>query len=119
MGLEWIENQPRDVEVGDRIKLINMPDDPHPLESGTEGTVTSVDKRMEVIGVDWDSGSRLNLVLGVDSFDILNEGGSDAAIIKKSMPKPSLQGRDISPMRSKMNSSLKKGLQKSKDIRRS
>ena len=43
--MEWIENQPREVEVGDRIKLVNMPDDPHPLEAGTEGTVTSVDKR--------------------------------------------------------------------------
>jgi hypothetical protein len=114
MDLEWIENQPREVEVGDRIKLVNMPDDPHPLEAGTEGTVTSVNKRMEVIGVKWDNGSRLNLVLGVDSFDILNESASDKDIINKSMPKPTLKGRDISPARSNMNKNFKTALKKGK-----
>jgi hypothetical protein len=114
MDLEWIENQPREVEVGDRIKLVNMPDDPHPLEAGTEGTVTSVDKRMEVIGVDWDNGRTLNLVLGVDSFDILNEGASDTAIINNSMPKPTLKSKNVTPARAKMTKTYKTELKKGK-----
>lgn len=114
MDLEWIKNQPRQVEVGDRIKLVNMPDDPHPLEAGTEGTVTSVDTKMEVIGVKWDNGSRLNLILGVDSFNILNESASDKAIINKSMPKPTLKGRNISPTRTTMNNNFKTALKKGK-----
>ena len=65
MDLEWIENQPRQVEVGDRIRLVSMPDDPDPLESGVVGVVTSVDTRMDVIGVKWDNGRTLNLVLSV------------------------------------------------------
>jgi hypothetical protein len=114
MDLEWIDNQPRQVEVGDRIKLVNMPDDPDPLKSGTEGVVTSVDTRMDVVGVKWDNGRTLNLVLGVDSFEILNEGASDKAIINKSMPSPTLKGRDISPSRTKLNNSFKGELKKAK-----
>jgi hypothetical protein len=117
MDLEWIDKTPRQVEVGDRIELVSMPDDPDPIKAGTVGTVTSVDTRMDVVGVRWDDGRTLNLVLGVDSFNILNEGSSDKAIINKSMPKPTLQGKNITPMRSKMNSNLKKNLQKYKDIK--
>lgn len=114
MDLEWIDNQPRQVEVGDRIRLVNMPDDPDPLEAGIEGTVTSVDTRMDVVGVNWDNGRTLNLVLGIDSFDILNEGASDKSIINKSMPKPTLKGKNITPTRSKMNKTFKKELKKGK-----
>jgi hypothetical protein len=114
MDLDWVKNQPREVEVGDRIKLVNMPDDPNPLEAGTEGTVTSVDKRMEVIGVTWDNGRTLSLILGVDMFDILNES-SESSIINKSMPKPTLTGRDISPVRAKFNKTLKTSLKKGGD----
>lgn len=115
MDLEWIGDTPRQVEVGDRIKLLNMPDDPNPIEPGTNGTVTSVDNRMDVVGVKWDNGRTLNLVLGVDSFDILNEG--DKAVINKSMPKPTLKGKNVSKLRSKLNTNLKKTLQKSKEIK--
>ena len=73
MDLEWIENQPRQVEVGDRIKLVSMPDDPNPLEVGTEGEVTYIDNRMDVIGVKWDNGRTLSLIQNVDTFEILDE----------------------------------------------
>jgi hypothetical protein len=113
MDMEWIENQPRQVEVGDRIKLVNMPDDPHPLEAGSEGTVTSVDTRMEVIGVEWDNGRTLNLVLGVDSFNILNESlTADASTINNSMPSPTRKGKEITPTRAKMSNTFKKELKK-------
>jgi hypothetical protein len=59
----------RDLKPGDRIRLLEMPDDPAPIEVGSEGTVTFVtdlshlsDKIMFQIGVDWDSGRALNLV---------------------------------------------------------
>lgn len=117
MDLEWIDKTPRQVEVGDRIELVSMPDDPDPIKPGSTGVVTSVDTRMDVVGVKWDNGRTLNLVLGVDSFNILNEGQSDKAIINKSMPKPTLTGKNVSKMRTKVNKDLKKNLQKSKDIK--
>lgn len=115
MDLEWVGNTPRQVEVGDRIELLNMPDDPDPVKPGTTGTVTSVDTRMDVVGVKWDDGRTLNLVLGVDSFHILNEGASDKAIINKSMPKPTLRGKEVSKMRTQMNKTFKTQLSKAKD----
>jgi hypothetical protein len=114
MDLEWIENQPRQVEVGDRIKLVSMPDDPNPLEVGTEGEVTYIDNRMDVIGVKWDNGRTLSLIQNVDTFEILDEGTSDKAIINKSMPKATLQGKNISPTRASMNKNFKTDLKKGK-----
>ena len=114
MDLNWTEGIPREVEVGDRIELLNMPDDPDPIKPGSTGTVTSVDKRMDVVGVKWDDGRSLNLVLGVDSFNILSEGDSDKSIINKSMPKSTLQGKDVTPMRKRANKSLNSGLKSGK-----
>ncbi len=58
--------------VGSRVELIEMPDDPRPVPSGTRGTVTFVDD-IGSIGVRWDNGQGLNLIPGVDSFRILTE----------------------------------------------
>jgi len=101
-----MKNQPRHVEVGDRIKLVNMVDDPNPMEPGSEGEVTYVDKRMEVIGIRWDSGRTLSLIQGVDEYEILNEDSS----INNSMPSPTLKGSDITPTRAKFNKAFKTGL---------
>lgn len=84
-------------QVGDRIRLIEMPYDPSPILSGTEGTVTSVTVfpdpipssyseweggravRTQIpapnitaqVEVDWDIPSSLSLLLPGDRFEIL------------------------------------------------
>lgn len=52
--------------VGTRIRLIAMPDDPDPVPSGSEGTVTGGNKYG--IWIDWDNGRALNLIPGVDRW---------------------------------------------------
>jgi hypothetical protein len=56
--------------VGRRIKLVEMVDDPHPVEPGTEGTIYHVGG--DVINVKWDNGRSLGVVMGHDLFDILD-----------------------------------------------
>lgn len=52
--------------AGLRVELISM-DDPKAPPAGTRGTVTWVDGIGD-IGVKWDSGSSLKLIVGVDEF---------------------------------------------------
>jgi hypothetical protein len=58
----------RDLKPGDRIRLVSMPDDPDPIEPGSEGTVLDVTdlqglgKSSFQISVDWDNGRRLCLI---------------------------------------------------------
>jgi hypothetical protein len=58
-------------EVGTRIRLIEMPHDPNPIEPGTLGTVTSVHEKTRQIGVKWDNGRGLFLIIGVDKFEVV------------------------------------------------
>ena len=55
---------------GLRVKVIEMPADPAPVEPGTEGTVELVDG-MGQLCVLWDNGSTLSLIPGVDKFEVL------------------------------------------------
>ena len=55
--------------IGKRIKLISMVNEQHPVESGTEGTITSVG--FDVIRVQWDNGRRLGVIVGEDIYQIL------------------------------------------------
>jgi hypothetical protein len=55
--------------IGKRIKLISMVNEPHPVESGTEGTIISVG--FDVISVQWDNGRRLGVIVGEDIYEIL------------------------------------------------
>ena len=55
--------------IGKRIKLISMVNEQHPVESGTEGTITSVG--FDVITVQWDNGRRLGVIVGEDIYQIL------------------------------------------------
>ena len=58
-----------DNRIGKRIRCIQMNDDPHPIPSGTEGTIIHIGGG--VINVNWDNGRGLGLVEGVDSYRIL------------------------------------------------
>ena len=55
--------------AGTRVRLLSM-DDPQAPPIGTEGTVIGVDDAGNIM-VSWDSGGGLNLVYGVDSFQIV------------------------------------------------
>lgn len=55
--------------VGKRVRLVEMFDDPYPIEPGTEGIVYAVG--MDVINVKWDNGRNLGMVFNVDQFEII------------------------------------------------
>jgi hypothetical protein len=52
-----------------RVRLIKM-NDPHPIESGTEGTIYNIG--FDIINVKWDNGRTLGLVVGEDEYEVLN-----------------------------------------------
>ena len=57
---------------GTRIMLLQMGDDPHPVEPNTRGTVKFVDD-MGTLHCDFDNGRQLGVVPGEDSFRRLTE----------------------------------------------
>ncbi|MEX3635934.1 DUF4314 domain-containing protein [Paraburkholderia sp. BR14320] len=61
------------VKKGDRIRLVEMGNDPCPIPPGSEGTVRSVTEfeGWAQVCVNWDSGRTLNLVVPPDRFDII------------------------------------------------
>ena len=62
----------KNVKAGDRIRLLNMPNDPDPIPVGSEGMVVDVtDGPLAQITVDWDNGRTLALIPGVDVFEII------------------------------------------------
>jgi len=77
----WVRNNYGNGKLalpGDRIRLINMPNDPNPIESGTTGTVKEVNT-IQMFGedqlvVDWDNGRGLNLLVGEDEFEVIEKG---------------------------------------------
>lgn len=56
--------------IGKRIRLIEMENDPRPVEPGTMGTIKHVGGG--VYNVDWDNGRSLGVVEGEDKFEIIN-----------------------------------------------
>jgi hypothetical protein len=54
-------------EVGTRIRLVAMPDDPEPVPPGTTGTVTSVYRFADgaQVSVDWDPSAGRSLCLWI------------------------------------------------------
>ena len=57
---------------GTRIMLLQMGDDPRPVEPNTSGTVRAVDD-MGTLHCDFDNGRQLGVVPGEDSFRRLTE----------------------------------------------
>ena len=59
-----------DYLIGKRIKLIEMVDEPYPVEKGTMGTIYNVGG--DVLNVKWDNGRNLGVVIDVDTFEIID-----------------------------------------------
>ena len=59
------------LKAGDRVELLDMPNDPDPVPVGTQGTVVSnvpdpCNMAENIIGVEWDNGRTLNLCTEID-----------------------------------------------------
>lgn len=64
LNKEMLEFLKREYPAGTRVRLIRMDDSQAP-PLGTEGTVTGVDDMGSLL-VEWDNGSHLNVIYGVD-----------------------------------------------------
>jgi len=66
--------------VGKRIRLIQMGNDPNPVEPGTEGVIDFVDG-IGQLHVKWDNGRTLAIVPEEDEYEIIteNEAGGGAS----------------------------------------
>jgi hypothetical protein len=65
---EQIERARRDYPAGTRLELTADVQDPYaPIAKGTRGTVVYVDDMCQ-IGMTWDNGRSLSLIIGEDSF---------------------------------------------------
>ena len=58
-----IESMKARYPEGTRICLDNMENDPHPIPSGTKGTVIAVDDASQLL-MKWDNGRSLSLIPG-------------------------------------------------------
>ncbi len=56
--------------LGKRIQMIEMVDDPNPIECGEKGIVTHVGGG--VINVRWDNGRNIGVIIDEDKYEILN-----------------------------------------------
>lgn len=62
---------PRDATAGTRIRLIECTDTCTYLPPGLTGTVSFVDDA-DTLHVDWDNGSKLGLIPGLDRWETLD-----------------------------------------------
>ncbi len=62
--------------IGDRIRLISMPNDPAPIPVGTAGTVAGIYPQRDwtQIDVNWDNGRSLMLSIPDDCVERLPRG---------------------------------------------
>jgi len=65
-------NEP--LQKGDRVKLLDMPNDPHPVHNGTEGECVGVSRTPDeiVYYMQWNGGRSLSLLDGIDSWEKIN-----------------------------------------------
>lgn len=66
------------MKVGDRIELVEMPDDPNPIPTGTKGTIEHINPvdfgrgdKFTQIDVKWDNGRTLMLSIPPDRIRII------------------------------------------------
>jgi len=63
---------------GDTIKMIKMYDDPDPIKEGEIGRVIGIDTvtafNEDHLRVKWENGRGLNVIVGVDEFERIEEG---------------------------------------------
>lgn len=65
--------------IGKRIRLVHVDDAYTRVKSGDEGTVVGHRESIlgdEFLSVQWDSGSTLSLIIGIDSFRILEDSAT-------------------------------------------
>lgn len=67
---ETVERLRREYPAGTRVELISMDDPYSKLKLGDRATVRGVDDAGNIL-CEWDCGSTLNLILGVDEFRIV------------------------------------------------
>lgn len=67
---EIIEELRKKYPKGTRIKLIQMKDEPFPIEVGTTGVIEHIDD-MGTIFVNWENGRALGLAYGKDEFQVI------------------------------------------------
>jgi hypothetical protein len=66
------------LQPGDRIRLVSMPNDPDPIPAGSLGTVRSVHEHGDWSQVDvaWDNGRQLMLCLPGDVVAVVSKAKS-------------------------------------------
>lgn len=69
---EFVKAAKERYPTGTRIVLHYMGDDPRPVEPGSKGTVRAVDD-IGTVHCDFDNGRRIGLILGEDSFSVIDE----------------------------------------------
>ena len=74
---------------GTRICLDNMENDPHPIPSGTKGTVIAVDDAGQLL-MKWDNGRSLSLIPGEDSFHKIQEEVQTEEISEELVEEPEI-----------------------------
>lgn len=68
-----------EIKVGDRIRLIHMPNDPDPIPAGTEGEVLAVtelnfrDNPETQFIVKWDNGRSLSCICPPDILQVVQK----------------------------------------------
>ena len=63
----------KQVNIGDRIELIEINDTWTKLIKGSKGTISKIDETQELIWVEWDNGEKIALLDGVDIYKILKK----------------------------------------------
>lgn len=70
MSLEWLEHKDPMAKIGMRVRLIQMVDDPNPIDGDLEGTIDHIDD-LGTLHINWDDGRKLGLIPGVDEYQLL------------------------------------------------
>lgn len=70
LSVEDVDSVRNIYTIGSRVKLVATDDQYTTLKSGDMGSVAMIDDYGTVF-VDWDNGSRLGLLVGIDDFLIV------------------------------------------------